>query len=50
MFAAVGNHVEALHRSRVGGLDLGGLAEGEWRPLAAADIEQLFREPAARTP
>ena len=50
MFAAVGNHVEALHRSRVGGLDLGGLAEGEWRVLSAADVEQLFREPAARTP
>ena len=31
MFAAVGNHVEALHRSAVGGLTLGDLAPGEWR-------------------
>ena len=31
MFAAAGNHVEALRRIRFGPLDLGGLAEGEWR-------------------
>lgn len=42
MFAAVGNHVEALHRSRIGGLELDGLAAGEWRPLDAADIARLF--------
>ncbi|MGQ4661043.1 pseudouridine synthase [Lysobacter sp. F6437] len=42
MFAAVGNHVEALHRSRVGGLALEGLPEGEWRMLDEADIERLF--------
>ncbi|HVI57986.1 MAG TPA: pseudouridine synthase [Luteimonas sp.] len=42
MFAAVGNHVEALHRSRVGGLELGDLPEGEWRALGAEDIERLF--------
>jgi 16S rRNA pseudouridine516 synthase len=42
MFAAVGNHVEALHRSRVGGLELGDLAEGEWRALGADDLEHLF--------
>jgi 16S rRNA pseudouridine516 synthase len=42
MFAAVGNHVEALHRSRLGGLGLGGLAEGEWRVLGAGDLERLF--------
>jgi 16S rRNA pseudouridine516 synthase len=42
MFAAVGNHVQALHRSQVGGLELGGLAPGEWRTLAAADLERLF--------
>ena len=29
MFAAVGNHVLALHRSRIGGLELGGLGPGE---------------------
>ena len=30
MFAAVGNHVETLHRSRIGGLTLGELPEGKW--------------------
>lgn len=42
MFAAVGNHVEALHRSRVGGLSLGDLPEGEWRALDAGDIKTLM--------
>ena len=42
MFAAVGNHVLALHRSRIGGLELGGLASGEWRMLDAEDLRQLF--------
>ncbi|MGB3394302.1 MAG: 16S rRNA pseudouridine(516) synthase [Stenotrophomonas sp.] len=42
MFAAVGNHVEALHRSRVGGLVLGELPEGQWRALSAADLDILF--------
>jgi 16S rRNA pseudouridine516 synthase len=46
MFAAVGNHVEKLHRSQVGGLDLGELPEGRWRPLDAADRERLFGAPA----
>ena len=42
MFAAVGNHVEALHRSRIGGLTLDDLALGKWRPLDSADIAKLF--------
>lgn len=42
MFAAVGNHVEALHRSRVGGLGLDGLPEGDWRILDTDDVTQLF--------
>ena len=42
MFAAVGNHVEALHRPRIGGLALGDLAPGAWRVLDAADRAQLF--------
>ena len=42
MFAAVGNHVEALHRSRVGGLTLGELQIGKWRVLDSADIAQVF--------
>jgi 16S rRNA pseudouridine516 synthase len=42
MFAAVGNHVEALHRSRIGGLSLGDLPSGQWRTLDASDIAALF--------
>jgi len=42
MFAAVGNHVEALHRSRVGGLELDDLPVGKWRQLEAGDVERLF--------
>jgi 16S rRNA pseudouridine516 synthase len=45
MFAAVGNHVEALHRSRVGALTLGDLAIGKWRQLDAADIAKVFAGP-----
>jgi 16S rRNA pseudouridine516 synthase len=45
MFAAVGNHVAALHRSRIGGLTLGDLGEGQWRILDAADLETLFNVP-----
>ena len=35
MFAAAGNHVEALHRSRIGGLGLDALGSGEWRVCGA---------------
>ena len=42
MFAAVGNHVEALHRSRIGGLGLAGLAAGQWRILGDGDRAELF--------
>lgn len=45
MFAAVGNHVEKLHRSRVGGLELGDLPQGQWRLLDATDRERLFTMP-----
>ena len=39
MVAAVGNRVEALHRSRIGGLDLpADLAPGDWRWLDAAGL------------
>lgn len=37
MFAATGNHVDALHRPAVGGLNLGELAEGTWRELSAEE-------------
>lgn len=46
MFAAVGNHVEALHRSAVGGLSLGDLPPGEWRILGEDDRAHLFAAPA----
>jgi len=42
MFAAVGNHVQALHRSRIGGLALEDLPSGQWRILDATDLERLF--------
>ncbi|WP_028916770.1 MULTISPECIES: pseudouridine synthase [Pseudoxanthomonas] len=42
MFAATGNHVEALHRPQVGGLALDGLPEGQWRALDEGDVARLF--------
>ena len=42
MLAAVGNRVEGLHRSRIGGLSLpDDLAPGQWRWLGARDLELL---------
>ncbi len=38
MFAAVGNRVVALHRSRIGQLTLGDLRSGEYRLLSKAEI------------
>ena len=44
MFAAVGNHVEALHRERMGRLELPeDLAPGEWRLATQAEIDSLFQ-------
>lgn len=42
MFAAVGNHVETLHRVSVGGLSLGELAEGAWRALNLDESARIF--------
>ena len=42
MFAATGNHVVSLHRSRIGGLALDDLATGKWRILGDADRDRLF--------
>lgn len=43
MFAATGNHVEALHRERLGGLTLpDDLAPGEWKLLNADEIASIF--------
>ncbi len=43
MFAAVGNHVVALHREAIGGLVLpADLDAGDFRLLDAADLEAIF--------
>jgi 16S rRNA pseudouridine516 synthase len=44
MIAAVGNRVETLHRSRIGGLELpADLAPGKWRWLSGAELALLSR-------
>jgi 16S rRNA pseudouridine516 synthase len=44
MFAAVGNHVEALHRDRIGGLELpSDLPVGAWRPLTVDDVSRIWQ-------
>ena len=43
MFAACGNHVEALHRESVGAITLDAeLEPGEWRFLSEAEVEAVF--------
>lgn len=43
MFAACGNHVDELHRERLGGLDLpDDLATGEWKLLGAEEQRLIF--------
>jgi 16S rRNA pseudouridine516 synthase len=43
MFAAVGNHVTALHRDRIGALDLpGDLDAGAWRILTPQEQAAIF--------
>lgn len=42
MFGKIGNHVEALHRFRLGGLELNPLEEGRYRILTEADLKNLF--------
>ncbi len=45
MVAAAGNHVEALHRSAIGGLVLEPtLALGDWRWLTPEDLVALTRK------
>jgi 16S rRNA pseudouridine516 synthase len=44
MFAAVGNHVTALHRDRVGNLDLpADLSSGEYRILGETELALVFQ-------
>ncbi len=44
MFAAVGNHVEALHRAQMGELTLDGLKPGAWRLMAPYDIAKVLKD------
>lgn len=41
MFAAVGNHVTALHRSTFGPLSLGAVEPGQWRVLRPDEVTTL---------
>lgn len=41
MLAAVGNHVEALHRDQLGPITLAGLAPGHWRALGPGELAAL---------
>lgn len=46
MFAALSNHVTALHRDRIGALALpADLAPGQYRLLGEADVAAVFAEP-----
>jgi 23S rRNA pseudouridine2605 synthase len=47
MLAAVGHPVRTLHRSRYAGLDVAGLAPGEWRELLPSEVGTM-RELTAR--
>jgi 16S rRNA pseudouridine516 synthase len=42
MFAAVGNHVETLHRRSLGGLTLEDLPAGQWRVLCETEKTRIF--------
>ena len=42
MFAATGNHVDALQRIAVGALQLDELPAGEWRMLSEIDVAKVF--------
>lgn len=42
MFSALGNHVETLHRFKIGGLDLSGVEEGQYKILDEGKIAAIF--------
>jgi 16S rRNA pseudouridine516 synthase len=42
MFAAIGNHVETLQRTTIGGLGLDDLAPGAWRQLSESEVARIF--------
>jgi 16S rRNA pseudouridine516 synthase len=47
MFAAVGNHVLALHRTQIGGLALGEVEPGLWRLLGEDEVGRIFGQQKA---
>jgi pseudouridine synthase len=48
MLEAVGHRVRGLHRPRYAGLDVRGLAPGQWRELTPAEVGRLRAAPADR--
>jgi 23S rRNA pseudouridine2605 synthase len=49
MYGAVGHAVLRLHRSRYAGLDLSGLARGEWRELTPSEVAGLRQRAATES-
>lgn len=48
MFAAVGNHVEKLHRLQIGALQLDdSLQPGQWRALSESEVTKVFESPVS---
>jgi 23S rRNA pseudouridine2605 synthase len=47
MCEAVGHPVRRLHRSRYAGLDLAGLAPGEWREVTPSEVDGLKHQAAS---
>ncbi|WP_310620858.1 pseudouridine synthase [Flexibacterium corallicola] len=45
MFAATGNHVTSLHRSKIGGLSADMAEEGGYKILSADEVEKVFGSP-----
>ena len=54
LFAATGHPVTRLRRVQFGGLELGTLAPGKWRPVSAAELREIFPDyrwaPSRRAP
>src|SRR6266516_3172149 len=50
MLEAVGHPVQRLTRTRYAGLELGSLAEGEWRELTGAEVNALRTATSTRPP
>jgi 16S rRNA pseudouridine516 synthase len=48
MFGSLGNHVETLHRFRLGGLALDGLEEGAYKILEAEDVGKIFHHKVSK--